>query len=171
MAVVQRVIPTSPDRVFAVLGDGWTYSDWVVGTVHVRDVDDHWPRPGARLLHNAGPWPLSLADSSTVVSCDPPHELILRAGLWPLGAATVTFRLAPTEANGTRVSIDETFTGGPLGWLTGRPPGWMTGGPLCRVPGCPLRRAWTTIDDLVLQHRNRETLRRLSDIATRQVNV
>ncbi|WFE28994.1 SRPBCC family protein [Solwaraspora sp. WMMD791] len=147
MAVVQRVIPAPPDQVFAVLANGWTYSDWVVGTVHIRDVDDHWPQPGAALHHTAGPWPLSLSDTSTVVSCDPPSELTLRAGLWPLGEATVVFRLAATEGNGTRVTVAESFTAGPLHWVR------------------------TKIDDLVLHHRNRETLRRLSDIATRKVAV
>jgi len=144
VAVVQRVIPAPPDQVFAVLANGWSYSDWVVGTVHIRDVDEHWPQSGARLHHTAGPWPLSLSDTSTVISCQPGDELTLRAGLWPLGEATIVFRLAPTPGNGTRVTIAESFTGGPLHWIR------------------------TKLDDLVLHHRNRETLRRLSDIATRQ---
>ena len=80
---------------FAVLADGWTYSDWVVGTVHIRDVDEAWPAPGSKLHHKAGPWPMSLHDSSTVVSMVPNRELGLKAGLWPLGQACITFRLEP----------------------------------------------------------------------------
>jgi hypothetical protein len=39
----EYVINTTPDRVFAILADGWTYSDWVVGTAHIRDVDRDYP--------------------------------------------------------------------------------------------------------------------------------
>ncbi|MFI9640652.1 SRPBCC family protein [Micromonospora sp. NPDC051925] len=55
MAIVEKVIDAPPQRVFDVLADGWTYSDWVVSTVHVRDVDAQWPRVGTRLHHRAGP--------------------------------------------------------------------------------------------------------------------
>jgi hypothetical protein len=36
----RKVIDTTPDRIFAVLADGWTYASWVVGAAHIRDVDD-----------------------------------------------------------------------------------------------------------------------------------
>ena len=93
MAIVERVIEAPPQQVFDVLADGWTYSDWVVGTAHVRDVDDAWPRVGSQLHHRAGPWPFSLEDASTVLVCEPPHRLVLRAGLWPAGEAIVVFTL------------------------------------------------------------------------------
>jgi len=144
VAVVEKVIAAPPQRVFDVLADGWSYSDWVVGTVHIRDVDGTWPRPGSNLHHKAGPWPLSLHDRSTVLACDEPHRLTLQAGLWPLGAATVTFTLTPVGTGGTRVTIAEDFAGGPLRWMR------------------------TKVNDLVLHGRNRETLRRLADIATRK---
>ena len=144
MAIVERTIQAPPDRVFAVLADGWSYSDWVVGTVHIRDVDPEWPRPGAELHHKAGPWPLSLQDSSTVLSCEPDRELTVRAGLWPLGEATVGFRLEPDGAGATRVTMTEDFAAGPLHWIRNK------------------------INDLVLHRRNVESLRRLADIATRE---
>ncbi|HEX5541306.1 MAG TPA: SRPBCC family protein [Micromonospora sp.] len=144
MTVVERVIAAPPRRVFDVLADGWSYSDWVVGTVHIREVDESWPRPGANLYHKTGPWPLSLHDKSTVLACQQPHRLVLRAGVWPLGEATVTFTLTPVGAAGTHVTIVEDFTAGPLRW------------------------ARSKLNDLLLHRRNREALRRLSDIATRR---
>ena len=143
VAIVQRTLQTPPDKVFAVLADGWTYSDWVVGTVHIRDVDESWPAPGSKLHHKAGPWPLSLHDSSTVESMTPDRELILLAGLWPLGQARVQIRLEPVGTNATLVTMEEDFQAGPLLALRNK------------------------INDLVLHRRNTESLRRLSDIATR----
>ncbi|GGR91493.1 polyketide cyclase [Micromonospora fulviviridis] len=144
MAIVEKVIDAPPQQIFDVLADGWTYSDWVVGTVHVRDVDDTWPRVGSRLHHKAGPWPLSLQDTSTVLECDAPHKFVVRAGLWPAGEAIVVFRLEPLDGGRTRVTIGEDFAAGPLRWVRNK------------------------LNDLVLHQRNKETLRRLSDIATRQ---
>jgi uncharacterized protein YndB with AHSA1/START domain len=143
VAVVSRVIEASPQRVWGVLADGWSYSDWVVGTTHIRDVDPHWPAVGSRLHHKAGPWPLSLHDTSTVVACIPEKELTLKAGLWPLGEATVHIRLEPVGDGATKVVIFEDFHAGPLGWVHNK------------------------LNDLVLHRRNVETLRRLADIATR----
>ncbi|WP_308220941.1 SRPBCC family protein [Micromonospora phytophila] len=138
------MIEAPPEQVWAVLADGWTYSDWVVGTVHVRDVDEAWPRVGTQLHHKAGPWPFSLQDASTVLACEPPHKLILRAGLWPAGEAIVAFTLEPVGDGATRVRIGEDFAAGPLRWIRNK------------------------VNDLVLHMRNRETLDRLADIAKRQ---
>ena len=126
-----------------MLADGWTYSDWVVGTVHVRAVDDSWPAPGSKLHHKAGPWPLSLQDSSTVVECVPGKSLTMKAGLWPLGQAHVHLELEPVGPSQTRVTIKEDFDAGPLLLLRNK------------------------INDLVLHRRNVESLRRLADIAER----
>lgn len=144
MAIVQRTVPASPEKVFAVLADGWTYSDWVVGTAHIRDVDPSWPAPGAKLHHKAGPWPLSIKDSSTVVSMTPNRELILKVGLWPLGQARVQFRLEPVGADATRIVMEEQFEAGPLLAVRNK------------------------VNDLILHRRNVESLLRLSDIATRE---
>ena len=147
VAIVEKVIDAPPQQIFDVLADGWTYSDWVVGTVHVRDVDESWPQPGSRLHHRAGPWPFSLEDSSTVLSCEAPRKLAIKAGLWPGGEATVVFTLEPVAGNSTRVTIAEDFTAGPLRWVRNK------------------------LNDLVLHQRNKETLNRLSDIATRQRGI
>lgn len=139
-----RTVQALPAQVFAVLADGWSYSDWVVGTVHIRDVEPQWPAPGSKLHHKAGPWPLSLHDSSTVLACTPERELRLNAGLWPMGAARVDIRLTPVGGGATRVEIEEEFTDGPLRWVQNK------------------------LNDLLLHRRNVESLRRLADIAERQ---
>jgi uncharacterized protein YndB with AHSA1/START domain len=143
----EYVINTTPDRVFAILADGWTYSDWVVGTAHIRDVDRDYPAPGTAVHHKAGPWPVSLRDSSTVLDCEPDRTLLLRVGLWPLGEARVRLTLAPIGDAATRVTMVEEFTGGSLRGLR------------------------TKINDLVLHRRNVESLRRLADLATRRARV
>jgi uncharacterized protein YndB with AHSA1/START domain len=143
VAIVQRTVQAPPDRVFAVLADGWSYSDWVVGTVHIRDVDDGWPGVGTKLHHKAGPWPLSLHDSSTVLEMTPGRRLKMLAGLWPLGEAMIDMRLDPVGPGATRVTMAEDFESGPL------------------------RVVRNKINDLVLHRRNLESLSRLADIAER----
>ena len=54
MSTTKRVMQAPPDQVWAVLADGWLYPLWVVGASRMRDVDDHWPAPGARLHHSVG---------------------------------------------------------------------------------------------------------------------
>jgi hypothetical protein len=134
----------SPQRVFAVLADGWTYSDWVVGTVHIRDVDANWPAPGAEIHHKAGPWPVSLHDRTTVLECQPGRMLLLKIRVWPLGAGRARFVLDPAGGDRTRVTLFEQFTDGPLLALRNK------------------------INDMLMHARNRETLRRLDDLASRR---
>ena len=143
MATTTRLINTDADRVFAVLSDGWTYSDWVVGTAHIRRVDPGWPAPGTEIHHKAGPWPLSLHDSSKVLAMVPDRLLKLRAGLWPLGSAVVEIVLDPLADGGTRITMKEDFEAGPLLFVRNK------------------------LNDLVLHRRNIESLRRLTDIVLR----
>ncbi|MEV0269186.1 SRPBCC family protein [Hamadaea sp. NPDC050747] len=144
MAVVEKVVPVSADRVFAVLADGWTYSDWVVGTAHIRDVDTDWPAPGSHIYHQAAGWPLALKDKTVAVSCDPPHELVMRPHLWPFGELTVRLRLTALSPQETKVTLAEEFAAGPLRWTRNK------------------------LDDLLLHYRNREALRRLAELAARR---
>jgi hypothetical protein len=51
---VRRRCSCSPEQVFAVLRDSWTYPVWVVGASRMRDVDDGWPAPGTKLHHSFG---------------------------------------------------------------------------------------------------------------------
>jgi uncharacterized protein YndB with AHSA1/START domain len=140
VANVKRIIPAPPGQVFAILADGWTYSDWVVGTVHIRDVDPGWPAVGTRIHHKAGPWPISLHDKSTVVAMIPDRQLTMKAGLWPLGQAHVDITLEPSGTDATLVSIEEQFEEGPLLVLRNK------------------------VNDVVLHQRNVESLRRLCDL-------
>lgn len=132
------------EDVFSVLADGWTYSDWVVGTAHIRAVDPEWPKPGTKLHHKTGPWPFSMRDSTLSVRCEPPKLLVLRPRLRPLGEATVTFTLEEHGPDRTLVGVHEDFERGPLRWIR------------------------TKISDIALHHRNRESLRRLGDVAFRR---
>jgi hypothetical protein len=141
MATVTRTMHARADQVYAILADGWTYSDWVVGTAHIRDVDASWPEPGSQLHHKVGPWPVSLSDASTVTAADPGRGIELRAGIWPLGEADVRITLEALDQGRTRVTMHENFRAGPLHWIKNK------------------------INDLALHRRNVESLRRLADLA------
>lgn len=144
MAVVEQVVAASPARVWAILADGWTYSDWVVGTAHIRAVDPQWPAPGSRIHHKAGPWPLSIHDSTVAIATDPPHMLRMRPRLWPLGEAEVHITLIAVDAARTKIRLTEDFRAGPLRWVRNK------------------------VNDLVMHRRNRESLRRLAELAVRR---
>ncbi|GAA4908124.1 polyketide cyclase/dehydrase/lipid transport protein [Stackebrandtia albiflava] len=141
MAVVEREVAASPEQVFAVLADGWTYSDWVVGTNHIRKVDASWPQPGSRLYVQSGIWPADLKGHSEVLECDRPHRLVIRPKLWPFGELTVDIRIRAAADGVSVVTIAEDVKEGPMHWVR------------------------TKLSDLVLHARNIESLRRLADLA------
>jgi hypothetical protein len=141
------MINTTPDRVFAVLADGWTYSDWVVGTAHIRDVEPDYPTRGTAIHHNVGPWPFSVRDKSVVLDCEQDRMLLLRVRLWPMGEGRVRLNLTPMGISATQVTMIEHFPKGPMRWLHGK------------------------VTDIGLHWRNKESLRRLADLATRRESV
>ncbi|MFG2037783.1 SRPBCC family protein [Dactylosporangium sp. NPDC048998] len=141
MSITERIVRAPADRVYSVLSDGWSYSDWVVGTAHVRDVDAGWPAPGARVHHKAGPWPVSVRERSESLECEPGRMLLLKVHVWPLGAGQARFTLDPLDAEATRVTLQERFTEGPLLNMRNR------------------------VGDALLHFRNAEVLQRLADIA------
>lgn len=102
-----------PEAVFAVLADGHRYADWVVGAKRVRAVDDTWPEPGSRFHHEVGVGPLTIRDSSEVVSMDPPRKVVLEVRAFPAGKARVTLTITPGEGGGSEVLMEEVPTGGP----------------------------------------------------------
>ena len=112
MATNTRVIETDPDKVWAVLADGWLYPLWVVGASRMREVDDSWPAVGSKLHHSAGSWPLMVDDNTEVLECQPGRFLSLRARGWPMGEAQVDITLSAAGAH-TLVEIREEAVSGP----------------------------------------------------------
>lgn len=143
MSTNTRVMNATPDQVWEVLADGWLYPLWVVGASRMREVDGHWPEVGARLHHSVGSWPLLIDDTTSVVECQPPSLLRLRARAWPAGEADVLLRMRPVGTD-TEVTIEEDACSGPG-----------------RLMPKPLR-------DLQLHWRNVEALRRLSFLVERR---
>lgn len=113
MITATRDVAAPCERVWEVLAQGWTYTQWVVGNTRTRAVDGDWPNPGASIRHSVGVWPLVINDATVVERSDPPHELVLRAHLGVLGAARITMRLHESPT-GCRVEMIEVPVGGPM---------------------------------------------------------
>jgi hypothetical protein len=144
MISVERVIKTTPQRVWDVLEDGWLYPLWVVGASRMRDVEQTWPAVGSKIHHSVGAWPALIDDDTEVTENEPLRLLGLRARAWPfIGEAAVRLHLSEQGA-GTRVVMEEDAVSGP-GKLVPQP---------VRAPG--------------LKWRNVESLRRLAFIAERR---
>ena len=140
MIEVTRLIDAGPDDVMSVLTDGWMYAAWVVGASTIRDVDQAFPAPGARIHHSVGSWPLLLSDTTHVLEYEPGYRLKLEAKAWPLGQATIELTVVP-DGTGSRITMAEDVSEGP--------------GKLIPAP----------IRHLGLAPRNRESLRRLAYLA------
>ncbi len=141
MSETRKVIDTTPDRIFAVLADGWTYASWVVGAAHIRDVDDGWPAVGSRIHHKVGPWPVQINDQTAVRAMEPDRLLELDARMWPIGKAIVRLTLEPVSPTSTLVRLTESIVSG-AGHLLPEP-----------------------VQAILLRPRNAEALDRLADIA------
>jgi uncharacterized protein YndB with AHSA1/START domain len=143
MATVTATIRATPGEVFGVLADGWLYSNWVVGTSHMRAVEATWPAVGARLYHASGIWPVVARDETVVESVEPDRQLILTAKGYPLGEARVVIDLLAVGPN-TEVTMTETPTAGPGKW------------------------AHNPLSEALLVRRNVEALARLTALAERR---
>lgn len=140
---MRRRTSAAPERVWAVLSDGWGYPDWVVGADRIRAVDPGWPRAGTRIHHSVGRWPGRVHDETEVLACDPGHRLVLQARLRPAGEARVEITVEPLPDGGCELGIAEDVTSG-----------------VGRLVLGPARR-------FALDVRNVEVLRRLTEIAER----
>ena len=138
-----RLVHATPERVWDVLSDGWTYPLWVVGAARMRAVDDVWPAVGSRLHHSVGLWPLLIDDYTEVLETTPGRSITLRARAWPIGTGRVAIHLDSVGAE-TQVRISEDAESGP-GVLVPQP-----------------------VRGLTLKWRNTETLRRLAFLAERR---
>ena len=143
MATVTTYIDVAPSEVYSVLANGWYYSGWVVGTSHMRAVEEAWPAVGSRLFHASGVWPAALADETSVDEVTPNERLVMTARGRPLGEARVEIVLTG-EGDGTRVTLTEAPISGPGRWLHNR------------------------VADAILQRRNVESLARLAAISERR---
>lgn len=141
MTEVVRTVPVPAEDIFAVLSDGWSYAGWVVGASHIREVDPDWPAVGARIHHKSGPWPIEVADKTTVTAMEPNRMLQLRAKLWVFGDVTIRVSLLPLDARRTEVRMEEHATGGPVAM------------------------APEMLQSLLLKPRNTEAIGRLADLA------
>jgi polyketide cyclase/dehydrase/lipid transport protein len=135
-------IPASRQQVWAVMADGWTYSQWVVGNSRMRAVDSDWPAKGSSIRHSIGVWPLVLDDETVVEESVPLEELVLHAKGRPFGGARVVLRLSDIP-DGCRVEMEEFPISGPAAVLPDR------------------------LSDIVAWPRNRESLWRLGALAQR----
>jgi uncharacterized protein YndB with AHSA1/START domain len=111
MAVNTIVIEAPPDAVYDVLADGHRYAEWVVGAHQSEPVDPRWPEPGTTLVHRSGVPPLTLKDTTSVVSTERPSRMRLEARVRPLLIATVDIAVQP-HADGSMVSMEERVVGG-----------------------------------------------------------
>ena len=141
MSRTTRVMACTPDDVFKVLGDGWSYGMWVVGAARIRAVDAEWPAAGSHIHHSVGAWPVLLSDSTVVEEVDEPHMIQLRVKAWPTGEGRVVLTLRPTGEGTTEVVMEE----------------YAVSGPATLVP--------KPAQDAMLHRRNIEALRRLAYLA------
>ena len=141
MSETRRIIETTPERIFAVLADGWSYASWVVGAAHIRDVDAAWPAVGTRIHHKVGPWPIQINDQTTVRAMEPDRLIELDARMWPVGKAIIRITLEPISPTSTQVRMEESVVSG---------------------VGKALPEA---VQAVMLRPRNAEALARLRDIA------
>ncbi len=117
---VTRDTSASREQVWAVMADGWTYSQWVVGNSRMRAVDAHWPEVGSTIRHSIGIWPLVLDDVTVVERCERAQLLVLLAKGRPLGKARITLRLSDIPGGGCRIEMSEVPVGAPMGWVPKR---------------------------------------------------
>jgi len=114
---VKRDTRAGREQVWAVMADGWTYSQWVVGNSRMRAVDPNWPHVGSTISHSVGVWPLLLDDLTEVEECLPLQQLVLLAKGRPFGKARITLRLFDIDGGGTRIEMSEVPVGAPMGWV------------------------------------------------------
>jgi uncharacterized protein YndB with AHSA1/START domain len=113
MSLNSRIFHCSPDDVFDILEDGWSYATWVVGAARIREVDEDWPKPGSRIRHSVGAWPLLVNDDTSVQAFDRPRTLVLTVRAWPAGEGTVSIACEPQDEGRTLVTIQEDASAGP----------------------------------------------------------
>jgi uncharacterized protein YndB with AHSA1/START domain len=136
------VINANPERVWAILGNGHTYPEWVVGAAEARKVDPDYPKPGATLHHTQGIPKIGVRDTSTVLEAEEPRHMLLEVRARPFVVSKVRFELEPVDG-GTHLTMYE----------------WGESGLAPKLLG--------PVFEHLLKVRNAETLRRLRNRAER----
>lgn len=111
MSVNEIVIEAAPADVFEVLADADLYSEWVVGAHDTIPVDPRWPEPGSVFVHKQGFPPLTIDDTTSVVSVDPPRRFVMEARVRPLVVALLDISIEE-HPSGARVRMEERVVGG-----------------------------------------------------------
>jgi uncharacterized protein YndB with AHSA1/START domain len=95
-------LPATPEQVFEVLIDPYSFPKWVVGAKRIRGVDPDWPRPGSAFHHASGAGgELTVKDKTELVTMNPPVSLVLQAYLRPLGIVRIRMLLERGPQEGT----------------------------------------------------------------------
>ena len=113
MATNEKLIDAPAENVFTVLADPESYAHWVVGSNEIRSYDESWPAEGATFHHTQGKWPLTVKDTSSVMSAETDRRLVLEVRTRPFVIAKVELELSPQNGK-TRVRMTEYPTGGIL---------------------------------------------------------
>lgn len=106
------LVPRTPEQVWSVLADGWSYADWVVGTQEIHHVDAEWPQEGAEIQYSVGVGRLTFEDTTTVRINQHMHQLQMEARAGKLGTARISIEVLPW-GDDTVVVIDEHPLTGP----------------------------------------------------------
>jgi hypothetical protein len=112
MAVRNALVRAGPPAVWAVLADGYSYDQWVVGTKAVRSVDPGWPQEGTSLHYTVGLGRLRLDDRTTVRLAEPGKSLELEALARPVGSVRISIQILPWGEDSV-VVVDEHPLRGP----------------------------------------------------------
>jgi hypothetical protein len=107
VAVLNVLIERNPEQVWDVLSEGWAYAEWVAGTQNIRDVDAHWPEPGAQIHYTFGIGRWTINDVTTVRVMEPRRRLELEAYAGWVGSARISIELVGWGEDRTVVVIDE----------------------------------------------------------------
>lgn len=108
MAVVSTRIPHPPEQVFAVLRDGYSYADWVVGATAILSVGKRWPEVGWLIHYRIGLGPFDVLDHTMVYAVEENRLLELRARMRPMGTARILFTLEPVPGGNGAAATNAT---------------------------------------------------------------
>jgi uncharacterized protein YndB with AHSA1/START domain len=143
VATNRRAMTVAREAVWAALADGYTYSEWVVGTREIRDVDDAFPAVGARLHYTVGHGPLRHEGYTSVLEVVPGERMELEIRAWPMLTVRVEIQLAGGDGSTDVTMIEHPFRGA-------------------------FAKLHNPLLDMMLRLRNVETLRRLESVAARR---